>query len=32
MYTVIDEDGNGMLSYDEIYKLCAKSLKSFSES
>ncbi len=30
-FRLIDEDGNGMLSYDEIYNLCTRSFKSYQD-
>ena len=29
-FKIIDEDGNGSLSYDEIFKICASSFQRFS--
>ena len=29
MFRIIDEDGNGMLSFEEIFNLCNRSLASF---
>lgn len=30
-FRLIDEDGNGMLSYDEIYNLCTRSFKNYQD-
>ena len=30
-FKLIDEDGNGMLSYDEIFKLCQRSFKNYED-
>lgn len=30
-FKLIDEDGNGMLSYDEIFNLCQRSFKTFED-